>query len=133
MSDELPEPEPLEPDKASKKEAVDLFGAGLALDLNLRRIAGYGAIAVATILYGVGVCLAVAFSQPAPLGLSVPSWHVVAATLAALFTVPTVLVLAVLRSTSKSTKDPEADSLHAAIGTKVMAWLDKIVDGVVKP
>jgi hypothetical protein len=89
-------------------------------------------LVVATILYTAGLVLAFEFAKPGPIGLPLPSWHVIAATLAALFTVPTVLVLAVLRSTSLASKDSEADSLHAAIGTKVMSLLDKLVDGAVK-
>lgn len=105
---------------------------GQVLDRGLRRIAGYGALVIAGVLYLVGLCLAVKFSRAVPIGTVAPSWHIVAATLAALFTVPTVLVLAVLRSASIKTKDAEADSLHAAIGTKVMAVLDKFIDGAVK-
>ena len=63
--------------------------------------------------------------------MQLPSWHVLVVALIALFTVPTVLVLAVLRSASIVTKDAEADSLHAVIGTKVMSLIDRLLDKLV--
>lgn len=122
-----------EEDALRANEEAAFARQGAQLDRGLRKYAGYGALSVAAVLYVTGVCLAIEFSKPSPVGIPGPSWHVVAATLAALFTVPTVLLLAVLRSTSRPAKDAEADSLHAAIGTKVMSLLDKLIDGVVKP
>jgi hypothetical protein len=96
------------------------------LDLHLRRGAGYGALIAAGILYCVGVFLAIKFACTAQ--AQAPSWHIVIAILIALFTVPTVLALAVLRSVSLMTKDAKADSLHAIIGEKLSTLIDKLID-----
>ncbi|MDR2853091.1 MAG: hypothetical protein LBV61_08600 [Burkholderiaceae bacterium] len=102
--------------------------SGRQLDRNLRRVAGYGALVVAGILYCVGICLVLQSVGPTPVNVQAPNWHTVIAAFVALFTVPTVLVLAVLRSTSFATKDAQADSLHALIGTKLMSLVDKLID-----
>jgi hypothetical protein len=102
---------------------------GKLLDLHLRRAAGYGSLIAAAILYLVGVGLATRFALVT--GCQAPSWHSVIGILIALFTVPTVLVLAVLRSSSFLTKDADVDSLHAIIGTKVMALIDRFLDKLV--
>ena len=116
----------------SSPEVIAFEHDGKKMDRNVRRVVAYGAIATTAIMYGVGVWLAITFSTAFTPGNAAQGWHIVAAILVPLFTVPTVLTLAVLRSTSVATKDADADSLHAAIGTKLMAILDKLVDGAVK-
>lgn len=55
-------------------------------------------------------------------------WHIVVTTVVALFSVPTAIVLTVLRSASATKSDPSSDSLHALLGEKVLGLLEKITD-----
>jgi ABC-type amino acid transport system permease subunit len=123
---ELPTVEDVLVDRGAGKEATQFAEAGKRLDLSLRKWAGRVSLTVAIISYIVGILLAVRFACMVESQL--PSWHVVIAILVALFTVPTVLVLAVLRSASLATKDADADSLHAVIGTKVMNLIERLLD-----
>lgn len=107
-----------------------LLEHGKKLDHRLRWIAGYGALMLAVLLYAAGLGAAALF-----LGLVAPypavkadMWHIVVATLAALFSVPTVLLLSVLRSTTNIRKDADTDTLHVAVGEKVMLLFDKLID-----
>ncbi|MDR2990460.1 MAG: hypothetical protein LBU72_00755 [Burkholderiaceae bacterium] len=126
---QLPDVEEFPVDQGANQEESDFAKTGKLLDLHLRRVTGYGALGAAAILYSVGVGLAIKFAYAT--GYQAPSWHSVIAILIALFTVPTVLVLAVLRSSSLLTKDADTDSLHAIIGTKVMNLIDRFLDKLV--
>ena len=126
---DLPVEIPAESGPLENAEAT-LLEDGRRLDHRLRWFAGYGALALAVIMYLAGLGAAALF-----LGLYLPfpavkadMWHIVVATLAALFSVPTVLLLSVLRSTTVVRKDAETDSLHAAVGEKVMQVVDRIID-----
>jgi hypothetical protein len=85
--------------------------------------------------YVAGLAAAVHFSGLG-YGLSWPpfsgSWHISTSILVALFSVPTVLVLAVFRNTAVPAKDSETDSLHAALGSKLMLFLEKTIDRLLK-
>jgi hypothetical protein len=56
-------------------------------------------------------------------------WHIVVSTLVALFSVPTFLILGVLRTT-QALNGSDTDTLHSAIGEKVMFVLDKLIDKI---
>lgn len=122
----LPEPGPKE-----KAELDDIEGDGRKLDHSLRTWAGYGALLFAFALYVAGLLAIALFLGLFPCWPRVQAdmWHIVVATLVALFTVPTFLVMAVLRSSGAARKDADADNLHAAIGEKAMKVLDKLIGG----
>jgi hypothetical protein len=95
----------------------------------LRRIAGYGALFLALGMYAAGLFAIGLFiglwpciAEPA----EAEQWHIVVAVLIALFSVPTLLLLSVLRSTSLMRKDAEVDSLHAVLGEKVLGLMEKL-------
>jgi hypothetical protein len=102
---------------------------GKLLDLRLRRFAGYGALLLAFAMYAAGL-LAVALFVGAfqcHERYDADMWHIVTAVLIALFSVPTFLLIAVLRSTSVSKKDLETENFHAMIGSKIVDWIGKSV------
>lgn len=141
MSLPLPEPipEPIEipaeipptPGPKEKAEQAGIEGKGRELDHSLRTWAGYGALAFACLMYAAGLLAIALFLGLFPCWPRVQAdmWHIVVATLVALFTVPTFLVMAVLRSSGAVRKDADADNLHAAIGEKAMKVLDKLIGG----
>lgn len=95
---------------------------------NIRRIAAYGALLLALVLYCGGVCAIGVFLglvpgiQPASPGM----WQIVVAVLVALFTVPTLLVLAVLRMASPAKQDTLPTSIQEALGQMVQKVFDKL-------
>lgn len=95
---------------------------------NIRRIAAYGAILFAGFLYVAGVIAIMLFLGLTPWRDAATSdmWHIVVAVLIALFTVPTVLIIAVLRVTSPAQASELPTTLHEALGK----MLEKIVDKV---
>lgn len=129
-------------DTAAAKEAEGDFGAK-ALDVSVKRVAAYGALSVALVLYGIGAVIvwkamsgldcaistkvsssgSVVDWCPAQIGPE--SWHPFVGALVALFSVPTVLVITVLRAVASSKKDPGADSVYAAIGEKLVSVIEK--------
>lgn len=124
----LPEEMPPNLDVKAKKEGT-LFEDGSRLDHSLRSWSGYGALFLALLMYFCGlvaIALFIGFLPSIAPAVKGDAWHIVVAVLVALFSVPTVLVLAVLRSTSAVKKDAEMDSLHAAVGEKLMAWIEKM-------
>lgn len=94
--EEVPRSSPLE-----KKESSDTFGEkGRKLDHNLRSIAGYGALVLALMMYAAGLAAIGIFLGLVPAiapAAKADQWHIVVAVLVALFSVPTFLVIAVLR------------------------------------
>ena len=136
------EPPSLPPEEVGALAAVDptradeersFHKAGMTLDRRLRRLAGYGGLATAGVLYLFGVALIALLALCSGIrSQAALDWHIWIASLVALFTVPTVLVLAILRSSSVITKDAQVDSLQAAVGTKVMEWLDQLLDTTVR-
>lgn len=101
----------------------------------MRRVAGYGALIFAGCFYLAGLAAAIHFSGlGCALGwpLFSGSWHISTSILVALFSVPTVLVLAIFRNTAVPAKDSETDSMHAALGSKLMQILEKTIDRLLK-
>lgn len=99
------------------------------LDHDLRKLAGYGALIVAAILYIAGliaICVFVRLYIQRP-EASANSWHIVVSTLVALFSVPTFLVFAVLRHAKPSNNGADDEMLHTAIGEKVVALVAKFL------
>lgn len=99
---------------------------------NIRRIAAYGGLVVVLLLYCCGIAAIVLFLGLMPghadKAAKPETWHLVALVLAALFTVPTVVLLAVLRATTRRDEGLPA-SVHEALGQVVMKLVDKVVDG----
>ncbi len=95
---------------------------------NIRRIAAYGAIIFAAALYlaGVGAIALFLGLIPSTTAATPEMWHIVVAVLIALFTVPTVLIVAVLRVTSPTQSTELPTTVHEALGK----MLEKIVDKV---
>ena len=96
------------------------------LDNGLRKWAGRGALGVAGALYMASLAAIILFLGLCPHYQAVDEemWHIVAVTLVALFTVPTILLLAVLRST-KPAHEVEASAVPEWIGEKFVALVEK--------
>lgn len=142
----IPEVPPQAPvDSKARKEQQGDFGGG-RMDVGIRRIAAYGSLAVALSLYVVGLCVVLHQMGMWPfhcedmtevsvetikvmacslhLSSAREGWHSFVAAMVALFSVPTVLVIGVLRSVT-SRKDPDADSAYAMIGERLVAAIEK--------
>lgn len=92
----LPEEIPPHLDVKAKKEG-ELFEDGSKLDHSLRRWSGYGALLLAFVMYVgglVAIALFIGFLPSIAPAAKGDSWHIIATVLVALFSVPTVLVLA---------------------------------------
>lgn len=96
---------------------------------NIRRIAAYGALLLATLMYGSALVV-----LGAMLGfIETPNkkvnfeWHELATMLVPLFTVPTVLLIGVLRMTSR-TQEEVPKSAQEALGQMVQKIFDKLTD-----
>jgi len=94
---------------------------------NIRRLAAYGALLLALVLYVAGL-----FSVALMLGFvggerfSADMWHIATVIVMALFTVPTLLVLAVLRASAKSSESKDIVIVHERIGQVVLKFLEKL-------
>ena len=113
-------------DSASLDERKQLEHDGKRLDHGLRKWAARGALLMALLLYLGGLAAIVLFLGLCPHypAVSPEMWHIVAVTLIALFTVPTILLLAVLRSTNAVTQS-EISTPAEWVGEKVVALLEK--------
>lgn len=119
------------PPVSSVAEQSSIEGDSRRLDHGLRKWAAWAAIGISLVMYLVGV--KVIFATLKAAGAPVPiSWHLAVAALAACFTVPTILLLAVLKSTNTATKDDRTDSLHEALGKGLVGVCEKIIKGVEK-
>lgn len=131
--DSLPPVEHSPGSGSGAQEAKKLFGANEAkqtLDVNVRRIAAYGATFLALCLYGCGIyAIAVFMGLTCFPKAKAEEWHIVVAVLIALFSVPTVLMISVLRGTNGNTQGGEDHQLAEAVGQKIIQlvekWLDK--------
>lgn len=142
-------------DANAKAEASDFSSANATLDLRVRRIVAYGAIVLVALMYASGLCViyrvvhppqvaaaskvisvgaqASAASGPAPMGVPLPAPSPVVpenaplvAAITALFSVPTVLVITLLRSVTRS-KENGAEGVAQFLGDKVVGMLEKFV------
>ncbi len=95
---------------------------------NVRRLAAYGGVAVSALLYLAGLGAIALFLGLIPGHARVDSsmWHIIVAVLVALFTVPTVLVIAILKVTSPSQASELPTTAHEALGKMVEKVVDKI-------
>jgi len=95
---------------------------------NIRRWAAYGALLLALVLYLAGL-----FAIASMLGFvgsgrfAANMWHIATVVVMALFTVPTILVLAVLRTSAKSSETKDVTMVHEHIGRVVLKFLEKLV------
>lgn len=88
-------------------------------------------------LYGTGICVALGVLTALVFAMAQmevdivaaveASWHLVVAALAALFSVPTVLAIAVIRSVGVMATDPAADTMHGVVTGKAVDWMEKVV------
>jgi len=94
---------------------------------NIRRWAAYGALLLALVLYLAGL-----FAVASMLGFvgygrfSADMWHIATVVVMALFTVPTLLILAVLRTSAKSSETREIITVHEHVGRAVLKFLEKL-------
>lgn len=105
------------------------------LDLSLRAWAARGGLAAAAVLYAAGlfslsVFVGVFEHWPA---VGADKWHIVVTTVVALFSVPTMILLTIIRSSSSGKAEPEpaTQNLHALIGEKVLNLLEKIAEKLI--
>lgn len=94
---------------------------------NVRRVAAYGGIFFAGLLYlaGLGAIGLFLGLLPPHKPATADMWHIVVAVLVALFTVPTVLVIAVLRVTGPQADESLPPTAHEALGKMIEKILDK--------
>lgn len=99
---------------------------------NIRRVAAYGALIVAIVLYAAGLFSIAMFLgllpdlAPAATG---DKWHIVVAVLAPLFTVPTVLLISALRAAASTRQEDVAPaSVQEAVGGLVTKVLEKMAE-----
>lgn len=97
---------------------------------NIRRIAAYGAIALAACLYVAGVGAIALFLGliPSIAAATADMWHIVVAVLIALFTVPTILIVSVLRVTTPAQSTELPTTVHEALGKMLEKIVDKVTD-----
>lgn len=97
---------------------------------NVRRVAAYGGLLIATILYAAGLYSIAVFLGvfPGSERVEAEMWHIVVATLITLFTVPTVLVIAILKVTSPAQDSELPTTAHEAIGKLFEKFVEKILD-----
>ena len=105
------------------------------LDLSLRAWAGRGGLAAAAVLYAAGlfslsVFVGVFDHWPA---VSADKWHIVVTTVVALFSVPTMILLTIIRSSSSMKTEPDTTTknLHTLIGEKLLNLLEKLADKLI--
>lgn len=95
----------------------------------IRRWAAYGGIGFAFVLYVAGLFAIGLFLGLFPgchKGADPAMWHIVIAVLVPLFTVPTVLLIAILRTSTPSPNTELPASSHEALGK----WIEKVVDKI---
>lgn len=97
---------------------------------NVRRVAAYGGLFVSITLYTAGLFVIAVFLGLWPCAVKITSdmWHIVVAILIALFTVPTVLVIAILKVTSPAQDSELPTTAHEAIGKLFEKFVEKILD-----
>jgi hypothetical protein len=97
---------------------------------NVRRLAAYGGVTFAAVLYlaGLGAIALFLGVFPAHPPIDASMWHIVVAVLLALFTVPTVLLIAILKVTSPSQTTELPKSVHEALGKMIEKVVDKVCD-----
>lgn len=97
---------------------------------NVRRLAAYGGVIMAGILYLSGLAAIALFLGLLPCYPRVDAsmWHIVVSVLVALFTVPTVLLVAILKVTSPAQTDELPATAHEALGKMLEKVVDKIFD-----
>ncbi|RZI57240.1 MAG: hypothetical protein EOP37_21150 [Rubrivivax sp.] len=105
------------------------------LDLSLRAWAARGGLAAAAVLYAAGlfslsVFVGVFDHWPA---VSADKWHIVVTAVVALFTVPTMILLTIIRSSAAGKPEPDSSTrnLHTLIGEKLLNLLEKLADKVI--
>lgn len=107
------------------------------LDLSLRAWAARGGLLAATVLYAAGlfaltIFLGVFERWPA---VDAAKWQIVVTTVVALFTVPTVILLTVIRSSAPSMREPKLDAsttnLHTLLGEKLLGLLEKLANRLI--
>ena len=128
----LPGPASLKATSSRDRVESETITRLAALDLSLRAWAARGGLAAAAVLYTAGLFALGVFvglfdhwpaAQP-------DQWHIVVTAVIALFSVPTLILLTVNRSSAqaKQTSDPSTANLHTLVGEKVLNLLEKLAD-----
>lgn len=129
----LPPVQPPATPSAFAKAEQDFFQKNLQQSFNIRRLAGYGGLFFCAALYLAGLLAVAIFLGlwPGIPPVDKDRWHIVVAIVVPLFTVPTVLLLAVLRTvTVKPANDEVPASVHEALGQMLSKLFDKLTDAV---
>lgn len=124
--DQLPPPEP------SAEVERTFFSSSTVdyVDLVARRIVLIGALVIALVLYALGVLAILAHFGVISVG-SVPKpldWRHYVTTIVALFTVPTILTVAVLKSTGKASAHESSDGPQEAALSRALGVIETMVD-----
>jgi hypothetical protein len=97
--------------------------------------AARGGLAASAVLYAAGLFSLSIFAGvfehwPA---VSADKWHIVVTTVVALFSVPTMILLTIIRSSASIKAEPESTTknLHTLIGEKLLNLLEKIADKLI--
>ncbi len=101
-----------------------------ALDLSVRRWVARGALIVALVLYLLGVFAILAQFGVINVGsVTRPiDWRHFVTTIVALFTVPTILTVAVLRSTNSAASDQSSDSPQESSLNRSISLIESLVE-----
>jgi len=131
-------PGPIPPPKAEKglrvwfrnKDALNQIERDASQSHNIRRLAAYGALFIAFLMYVAGLCAVVRIAGllPAVPPFAPDMWHIATIVVVALFSVPTVLVIAVLRTSVKTNTQEELTvaTLHEWAGKAVVGAVEKL-------
>ncbi len=113
---------PADPNSGKEERQIDLDGRQ---SHNIRRVAGYGALVIAAVLYVAGLYAAYELLRNAHVAYL---WHVALAILIPLFTVPTVLMIAVLRAVAAKphSDDNMPTSMAEALGRLIEKALERL-------
>lgn len=101
-----------------------------ALDLSVRRWVARGALIVALVLYVLGILAVLAQFGVINVGsVTRPiDWRHFVTTIVALFTVPTILTVTVLRSTNKAGSDKSSDSPQESALNRAISLVESLVE-----
>lgn len=139
----------LETPKVNGQEAVEAGAFDSAmLDYKIKRAGTFGGLSVAGVLYTVGVLVILKLMAIWPFNcepltevtstllrvvecasaqVGDGAWHGIAAAMLALFSVPTVLLIAILRIASPK-REPLPDTVYSTVVDKFAAALERLLD-----
>lgn len=115
---------------ASEHAELNQFAKDSIQTHGIRRYAAYGGLVFVGVLYIAGLFAVARFLgvYPAACMVGQEVWHIVAAVLFVLFSVPTVLLIAILKSTSPSAQSSLPPTAHEAIGRMIERLIEKLTE-----